>query len=172
MWSDYLSQKCAMSLTPCFRKGCDETVFKMCNVTHSLLVIGKDVMRLPVTKVFNVTHSLLVIGNDVIRLSFTKTHMQWSHHSQPVGINMIRQHFRKMCNVTHSLLVIGKGVTVRLPFIKMCNVTHKLLVVGKDVISLPFENVQCHLPPLDRGNSDMIWLPFKKCAMSLTTCLS
>ena len=34
------------------KKGCDETAFhKMCNVTHKLLVIGKDVMRLPFTNV-------------------------------------------------------------------------------------------------------------------------
>ena len=33
------------------RKRCDETAFhKMHNVTHKLLVIGKDVMRLPFTK--------------------------------------------------------------------------------------------------------------------------
>jgi len=32
------------------RKKCDETAFhKMWNVTHSLLVIGKDVMRQPST---------------------------------------------------------------------------------------------------------------------------
>ena len=33
------------------RKRCDETALhKMCNVTHLLLVMGKDVMRLPFTK--------------------------------------------------------------------------------------------------------------------------
>jgi len=39
-------------LTSCWsRKKCDEAAFhKMWNVTHSLLVTGKDVMRLPFTK--------------------------------------------------------------------------------------------------------------------------
>ena len=45
----------------------------MCNVTHSLLLMGKDAMRLPFTKcALNITHNLLVIGKDVMRLSFTK----------------------------------------------------------------------------------------------------
>ena len=79
------------------RKRCDDSAFhKMCNITHKLLVIGKDVMRLPFTivqchslavggrkrcdetgfhKMYNVTHLLLVIGTDVMRLSFTKCAM-------------------------------------------------------------------------------------------------
>ena len=65
----------------------------MWNITDPLLVIGKDVMRLPFTevqccslsvgdgkrcdeiafhKMCSVTYSLLVIGNDVMRLPFTK----------------------------------------------------------------------------------------------------
>ncbi len=48
----------------------------MCNVTHKLLVIGKDVIRLPFTKCATcVTHILLVIGKDVIRLPSTKCAM-------------------------------------------------------------------------------------------------
>ena len=46
---------------------------KMWNVTHILLIIGKDVMRLPSTKCMcNVIHMLLIIGKDVMRLPFTK----------------------------------------------------------------------------------------------------
>ena len=75
------------------RKRCDEiALHQMCNVTHRLLVMGGDVMRLPFTvqghslavghrkgcgetvfhKMCNVTHFLLVIGKDVMRLSLTK----------------------------------------------------------------------------------------------------
>jgi len=46
-------------------KRCDETALhKICNVTHKLIVIGKNVMRLPF-RINNPTHSLLVIGKDV-----------------------------------------------------------------------------------------------------------
>ena len=69
------------------RKRCDETALqKMCNVTHSLLVIGKEVMRrLPFTKMCNDTHMLLVIGKDVMGLPFTKCAMSltccWSYEN-------------------------------------------------------------------------------------------
>ena len=52
----------------------------MCNVTHSLLVIGKDVMRLPFTS--HLTHKLkLVMGTAVMRLPFTNV----QSHSHAVG---------------------------------------------------------------------------------------
>jgi len=77
------------------RRRFDEIAFhKMCNVTHKLLVIGEDLMRLPISqnvqccsqpigdrekcdettfhKTCNVTHILVAIGKDVMRLSFTK----------------------------------------------------------------------------------------------------
>ncbi len=70
----------------------------MCTITHILVVIGEDVIRLPSQnvqchslpasghrkrcdqtsashKICNVTHILLVIGKDVIRLPFTKCAM-------------------------------------------------------------------------------------------------
>ena len=54
-------------------KRCDGIAFhKMCNVTHSLLVIGRDVMKLPFMKCVNVTHSLLVIVKDLMRLTSTE----------------------------------------------------------------------------------------------------
>ena len=49
----------------------------MCSVTHSLLVIGKDVMNYETAfhKMCSLTHLLLVIGKDVMRLPFTKSAM-------------------------------------------------------------------------------------------------
>ena len=76
------------------RKRCDDSAFhKMCNITHKLLVIVKDVMRLPFTNV--------------------------QCHSHAVGDRKgcDETTFHKMCTVAHSLLVIGKDV-MRLPFTK------------------------------------------------------
>ena len=52
MWWNCLSQNVQChSLSVGHGKRCDETGFhKMCNVTHNLFVIGKDVIRLPFTK--------------------------------------------------------------------------------------------------------------------------
>ena len=84
------------------RERCDETVFhKICNDTHKLLVIKRNVMGLPLTNVqchslpvghrkkcdetafhkmcMNITHLLLVIGKDVMRLSCTKFAMSLTH---------------------------------------------------------------------------------------------
>jgi hypothetical protein len=58
-----------------YRKRCDKTAFHKCDVTHLLLVIGKDLMKLPFTKCANVAHNLLVIENNVMRLLFTKCAM-------------------------------------------------------------------------------------------------
>ena len=46
---------------------------KMCNITHSLLVIGKEVIRLCFTRICNVTqpHLLLAIGKDDKTVSHT-----------------------------------------------------------------------------------------------------
>ena len=70
----------------------DETAFhKICNVTHLLLVIGKDVMS--------------CLSQNVQCCSLA------AHHR----IKCDESAFCKMCNVTHLLLVIGKGV-MRLHF--------------------------------------------------------
>ena len=61
--------------------------------------------------VCNVTHNLLVIAKDVMRLSFTKCAL--NDASLPVG-NRKRYNetaFQKMCNVTHKLLVMSDEVT-------------------------------------------------------------
>ncbi len=43
---------------------CDEDAFHKKMQSHLLFIIGKDVMKLPFTQVCNVTHFLLVIGKD------------------------------------------------------------------------------------------------------------
>ena len=90
----------------------------MCNVTHNLLVIGKDVMRLPFTTMCYVTHSLLFTRKIAMKVPFTN--MQC--HLQTVGHS-------KRCDET--------------AFHKMCNAAHKLLIIGKDVMNLP-QNVKSH----------------------------
>jgi len=73
IWKDAMRMtftKCALSLTPCWSQ---EKKWWDClskNVQcHSLAANHKkDVMRLPFSKIYNVTHSLLVIGKDVMRL--------------------------------------------------------------------------------------------------------
>ena len=66
-------------------------------------------------KMWNVTHTLLVIGKDVMRVPFEDVQC----HSQTVGHRKRRDEtaLHKMCNATYRLLVIGKDV-VRLPFTK------------------------------------------------------
>ena len=114
MWWDCLSPNVQCNSLPVsHRKRCDEAAFhKICNVTHKLLVIAKDVMRLPFT---TCTMSLTSFGNreDVMRLPFTKCAMLLTSfvHSKRCD----ETNFHKMCNVTHSLLVTGKYV-MRLPF--------------------------------------------------------
>jgi hypothetical protein len=66
MWWDYLSQNMhCYSQTVGHRKICDETALHktLCNVTHSLLPIGKDVMRLPFTKIVKFNCSLAVTNS-------------------------------------------------------------------------------------------------------------
>ena len=146
MWWDCLSQNMQChSLAVGHRKRSDETAFhKMCNITHLLLVVGKDWMRLPSTKC--ATHILLVIGKDLI-----KQNVQC--HSQSIGHRTISDEtaFHTMCNATHNLLVIEKmwwdclsqhvqchphpvvedWRCEETAFHTMYNVTHSLLVIGK-----------------------------------------
>ena len=90
-------RKFVMSLTCCWSKErCDDIAFhKICkDPTHFLLVIGKDMMKLPSTK--------------------------YECHSHPVDhrkrCNETASH--KICNATHKLMVIGKDVIRLLPFTK------------------------------------------------------
>ena len=105
------------SLAVGYRKRCDEIAFhKMCNVTHSLLVIGKDLMRLPFTKCV---------------MSFTRCH----------GKRCDETAFHKMYNVTHSLSVIGKDV---MNLCSSCAMFLTYCWSYKNVMRLSFKNVQSH----------------------------
>ena len=148
-------------------KRCDETAFhKMCNtyVTHWLLIIAKDVMRLP----------------------FPKCAIC---HSHPVYDR--KDCLYKTCNVTHILLVIAKDV-MRLPFTKCAmSLTRCRSYVWKDVMRLPF--TKCAMSLTSCWSYEKMWwdclspniqcnslavghrkrcneTPFHKCAMSLTCC--
>ena len=79
----------------------------MCNVTHILLVIGKNVLGLPFT---------------ILAMSLT---FCWSYKRSNETA------FHKMCNVAHRLLIIIERCYAEMAF---CNVTHFLLVIGKDVM--------------------------------------
>ena len=82
-----LIRKCRMPPTACWSTnkiwlGWDHDCLSEKGVTHSLLSIGQDVMRLQFRHLYNVTHMLLVMVQDV-RLCFMKN-----------------------CNVTHTLVGI------------------------------------------------------------------
>src|SRR6266550_933732 len=116
----------------------------MCNVTHSLLVVGKDVMRLPFTKcAMSLTTCLswetglpstkcamsltncCIVGQYIMRLPFTKCAMSLTHCDMK---RCDESAFCKMCNVTDLLLVIvGEERCDETPFHKMCSVTDMLL---------------------------------------------
>ena len=139
---------------------------RICNITHFLLVIRIDVMRLPFIK---------------CAMSLTNywplERMWWDYfsqsvqcHSLPVSHSQKRYDetaIHKICKVTCFLLVIGKCDETA--FHKMCNVIYSLLVIGKNVMRLPLTNVQCHSLAVGHGKYVMR-LPFTACAMSLTPC--
>ncbi len=163
---------CAISLTAClsYANMWWDSLSQNVQCHHSLaVVIGKDVISLTgFHQICNVTHNLLVIGKDVIRLPFTKCAMSltfcWS---------WIIDVMTQICNITYSLLVIAKDVMRICIFHKICNITDSLLVREKDVMRLPFsQNVQCHsLPVGHRKRCD--WTSFHTSyAMPLTSCWS
>ncbi len=90
----------------------------MWNVTHILLVVGKDVMR-------------------VMTLPFTECGMSLTNCWSCDKNHKIA--FHKMCNVTYILLVIAKDV-MRLPFTRIFNVAHILLVIGKNYLKQLLRN--------------------------------
>ena len=101
----------------------------MCNVTHKLLVIGRDVMR---RFHKNVQYHSLAVDHRK-GCDETAFHKNVQSHAQPVDHSLCDETaFHKLCNGTHKLLVIGKDV-MRQPFMKMCNGTHNLLVIGNNV---------------------------------------
>ena len=134
----------------------DETAFHnvMCNVTHTLFVIGKDIITL---KMWNAKHWLLVIGKDVIRL--LSQDVQWCHS---LGYRSLKD-VMGMPFIKHAMSLTGccsqekmwwdclsQNMQCYTPtvghrkkcdetaFHKMCNVTHMLLVIGKDMMNLSF----------------------------------
>ena len=136
-----------MPLTRCSLKKTNwwDCISQHCNVIHSLLVIWKKNDVTGFHKLCNVTHLLLVTGKDVMRLPFTKYAMLltrcWSQvkmwdcpsknrqcHSLPVG-HMKRCDetiaLHKISNVTHFLLVIERE-TMKLPFTK-CTMTSQTI---------------------------------------------
>ncbi len=155
------------SLAVGHKKRCNETSFhKICNVTHSLLGIGKDVM-LSFTKWMSQTGcwSYDKMWRDYLS-QIVQCHLQTVGHSKRCDQNH-ETAFYKMWNVTyilvvmwwdclsqvvqcHSLAISHRKRGDETAFHKMWNVTHSLLVIGKDGIRLPFT----------------------KCAMSLTRCWS
>jgi len=147
-----------------------ETAFH--NVTHSLLVIWKDVMRLPFTK----------CAMSLTRC-WSKEEIWWDYLWQNVQCHSLAFGHRKRCDEA--------------AFHKMCNVTHSLLVIGTDGMKL-FTNVHCHSQAMGHRKicdetsfqqicnvthflswwyvgkyvMSLLRLPFTKCVMSLTSCWS
>ena len=89
------------------KKRCAQTAFhRMCNVSHSLFVIRKDVMRLPFTQMYNVTHFLLDIKARYDENAFHNM----CNHSQAIGYKTAFHKYvqchslpfghRKICNET------------------------------------------------------------------------
>ncbi len=169
VWWDYPLQRVQWHSLPVgHSKQCNETAFhKMGTATHLLLVIGKDVRKLPFTKYLMSLTSCW--SWEKMWWDCASQNVQW-WHSLPVGHRKGCEEtaFHTMCNVvTHTLLVIGKmwsdwlsqnvqchSQTVghrkkcdQTDFHKMCNITDKLLVI----------NV-------------MLRLSLTKCAMLLTPC--
>ena len=165
----------------------DETAFHnvMCNVTHTLFVIGKDVITL---KMWNAKHWLLVIGKDVIRL--LSQDVQWCHS---LGYRSLKD-VMGMPFIKHAMSLTGccSQETMWSDHLSQtCNVTHLLLVIEKMWWDCPSQNVQCHSLSVSHrkwcaqsafhkmcnitdsllviGNVVMR-LSFTKCAMSLTSC--
>ena len=88
----------------------------------------------------NVTHLLLVIGTDVLRMLFTKCVMSLTSCGHMKRCDETA--FHKMCNITHSLLVIGKDV-MRLPFTK-CAIPLTSYWSHDIFDEIDSQNVQCH----------------------------
>ena len=135
------------SLAVGHQKRSDKTDFcKMCSVTHFLLVMGKDVIRLSWQNVQ--CHSQPI--SHMMRLPFTKCILLltscWSYetmwsdclwpngHYHSLAVSHRQQHdeiaFHTMCNVTHFLFVMWKRCDDT-AFHKMHNVAYFLLVTGK-----------------------------------------
>jgi hypothetical protein len=97
------------------RKTCDETVFHN-NAACTILLTCcwlLDMMKLSFTKIWNVTHKLLVIGKDVMRLDFTN--VQCTHKLLLIGKDVMRLPLNIQ---SHSLAVGHRKDVMRLTFTK------------------------------------------------------
>ena len=132
----------------------------MDNVTHRLLVIGTEVMRLPFTQ-FATSLTACFPSEKLMKCHETVicnfTHCLFSIRK----INETPWDCLSHNLVTHILLVIGKDVTQKVQchslavghrkicdenaFLGVCNITHWLLVIGKDVMRLPSQNMICKI---------------------------
>ena len=135
-------QTIAMPLTICWswNKMGLNWLLKKVHATHPLLVMTRrwDFL-LEIGVITNITHFLLAIGWDVMRLHFRK--MCSNTHFLLVICHLMRVPFRTFHSVTDHLLVIRQD-EVRPLFRKTCNITHKLLVIGKaDVMRLPIRKM-------------------------------
>ena len=143
MWRDCLSQNVQYHSLPVgHRKRCDETAFHtMCHVTHLLLVIGTDVMRLPFTG------CAMSLTN-----CWSWEKMWWDCLAQNVQCHSLAVIHSQKCDETafykcatcHSHAVSHRKRCDETALPKMCNATHLLLFIAKDMMRLTFTNVQCH----------------------------
>ena len=149
MWQDFLWQIPCHSLAG-YRKGCDETAFHANVQCHSLADSHRKGYEMTaIHKMCDVTHSLLVIA----QMWWEWLSQNVQSHSQAVGHNKWRwwDYHHKMYNITHNLLVTGNKRDCLSQNVQ-CHlqpVGHKK--VWWDCVS---QNVGCHsLPVGDRGRS-------------------
>ena len=93
------------------------------SVTHLLLIMGWDMMKLPCKRKNAVTHRLLVMENEALRLHWKKNRMQ--SHSHTVGYRIKHDESANETNVVHSLLPV---VMMTLWPKKECSIAHILVV--------------------------------------------
>ena len=140
-------------------------------------------------KVCDITHKLLVKGRDEVR--WLSQHVQC--HSLPISHRRIWMRLLLQNVQCHSLAVDHRERCNEPSFHKMSNITHFLLVIGKDMIRLPFTksamwhtsclpqkevwfreclSQKCHNSHavVDRKRCDESRLSCTKCTMSPTSC--
>ena len=154
MWWDCCSQNvwCHL-LSVNHEKRCNGTPFhKMCNITHSLLVIRKDGWgclslenvqchsqavghkRCNICNCLaqNVQCHLLAVGHEKRYDVTVQFHSQAVGHKKRCDENH-EISFHNMCSVTYLLWIDIDETT----FHNVCNVTYFLSIIGKDVVRLP-----------------------------------
>lgn len=138
----------------------------MFNATHLLFIIGKQWWDW-LSQMFNVTHKLLVKGKDVKRLTLqnVQCYSQALSHWETCD----KTAFTKCA--TSLTCCLSQETYDEVTIHKRHNVTHFLLVIGKSVMMLPFTNV--HVTHFLFSIVENTWWDcFCKCAFSLTGCSS